>query len=85
MSKCSLIELFTYEVNKDLQKYLNGHINKKSFDPELKKQFEVVISFLKILKLPHLQICFNVPVSRVNFQKHLGIYLDEKMNFKLLY
>ena len=29
----------------------------------------------------HSQISFNnVPVSRANFQKHLGICLDEKLN-----
>ena len=31
---------------------------------------------------PHPQIYFdNVLVSRVSFQKHLEIYLDEKLNF----
>ena len=33
-------------------------------------------------KSSHPQISFNnVPVSRASFQKHLGIYLDEKLNF----
>ena len=33
-------------------------------------------------KSSHLQVFFSdIPVSRVSFQKHLGIYLDEKLNF----
>ena len=33
-------------------------------------------------KSSHPQISFNnVPVSRANFQKHLGIFLDEKLSF----
>ena len=33
-------------------------------------------------KPSHPQVFFNdIPVSRVSFQKHLGIYLDEKLNF----
>ena len=33
-------------------------------------------------KSSHPQISFNnVPVSRESFQKHLEIYLDEKLNF----
>ena len=33
-------------------------------------------------KSSHAQVFFNdIPVSRVSFQKHLGIYLDEKLNF----
>ena len=33
-------------------------------------------------KSSHPQVFFDdIPVSRVSFQKHLGIYLDEKLNF----
>ena len=36
----------------------------------------------KMTKSSHPQVFFNyVPVSRVSFQKHFGIYLDEKLNF----
>ena len=33
-------------------------------------------------KSSHPQVFFNdIPVSRVSFQKHLGTYLDEELNF----
>ena len=33
-------------------------------------------------KSSHPQVFFNdIPVSHVSFEKHLGIYLDEKLNF----
>ena len=36
-----------------------------------------------MIKSSHPQISFNnVPVSHASFQIHLGIYLDEKLNFK---
>ena len=35
-----------------------------------------------MIKSSHPQVFFSdIPVSRVSFQKHLGIYLDEKLNF----
>ena len=54
-----------------------------SFNSELNKQAQEFIFSRKILKSSHPLICFdNVLVSLVDFQKHLGIYLDEKLNFK---
>ena len=54
-----------------------------SFNLDLTKQAqEVIFSKKKTAKSSHPQICFNnVPVSCVSFQKHLGVYLDEKLNF----
>ena len=46
-----------------------------SLNPNLNKQAQEVI-------FSHQQISFNVvPVSCESFQKRLGIYLDEKLNF----
>ena len=48
----------------------------------MNKQAQEVIFSRKTTKSSHLQISFNnVPVPRGNFQKHLRIYLGEKINF----
>ena len=53
-----------------------------SFNLDLNKQSQEVTFSRKMTKSSHPQISFNnVPVSRASFQKHLGIYLDEKLNF----
>ena len=51
-----------------------------SFIPDQNKQAQDVIISRKITKSFHPQISFNnMPVFSVDFQKHLGIYLDEKL------
>ena len=53
-----------------------------SFNPDLNKQVHKVIFSKKITKLSHPIIYFNnAPVSCVSFQKHLGVYPEEKLNF----
>ena len=48
----------------------------------MNKQAQEAIFSRKITKSSHLLISFNnVSVSRANFQRHLGISLDEKFNF----
>ena len=71
------------ELNKNLQKIAEwAHQWKMSFNPDLNKQAQEVIFSRKMTKSSHPQVFFNdIPVSRVSFQKHLGIYLDEKLNF----
>ena len=52
------------------------------FHPDQNKQVQEVIFSRKITQLSHPQISFiNMPVFCVNFQKYLGHYLDEKLNF----
>ena len=59
-----------------------AHQWKMSFNPDLNEQAQEVVFSGKITKSSHPQIFFNsIPVSCVSFQKHLGIYLDEKLNF----
>ena len=72
-----------YELNKDLQKIAEcAHHWKMTFNPDLNKQVWKVIFSSKMTKSSHPQISLNnVPVPRASFQKHLGIYLDEKFNF----
>ena len=55
---------------------------KVSFNPDQNKQAQEIIFSSKITKSSHPQISFNnMPVSCVNFQKHLRIFLDEKLSF----
>ena len=72
-----------YELNKDLQKIAEcAHRWKMSFNPDLNKQAQDVIFSRKMTKSSHPQVFFkDIPVSEVSFQKHLGIYLDGKLNF----
>ena len=72
-----------YELNKDLQKIAEwAHQWNLSFNPDLNKQVQEVICSRKMTKSSHPQVFFNdIPVSRASFQKHLGIYLDEKLSF----
>ena len=54
-----------------------------SFNPDVSKQAQEVIFSKKIQKLFHPTVLFNnIPVQRSTVQKHLGVYLDEKLNFK---
>ena len=52
------------------------------FNPDLSKQAQEVVFSRKTSKISHPPITFNtVPVARTSGQKHLGLYLDEKLNF----
>ena len=67
----------------DLQTITNWAYQwKMVFNPDITKQaVEVIFSFKK--KKPyHPELIFNgVPVSREEHTKHLGVYLDSKLNF----
>ena len=53
-----------------------------TFNPDLSKQAEEVIFSRKTIKMSHTSIVFNtMPVARTTCQKHLGLYLDEKLSF----
>ena len=55
---------------------------KISFNPDFSKQAQEVAFSLKSHKLTHSPSLFDdVPVKRCSIQKHLGIHLDEKLNF----
>ena len=56
---------------------------KMNYNPDLSKQAQEVIFFRKTVKVSHPSITFNtVPVACTACQKHLGLYLDEKLNFQ---
>ena len=52
------------------------------FNPDLYKEAQEVIFSSRTNKISHLTTTFNtVPVARTSCQKHLGLHLDEKLNF----
>ena len=54
-----------------------------SFDPDPHKQAQEVIFSRKITKTNHPTLIFNDnPVHQVALQKHLGMFLDSKLNFE---
>ena len=74
-----------YELNNDMQKISEWAYKwKMSFNPDLNKQAQEVIFSRKLKKSSHPKIFFNnAPVFCANWQKHLGMYLDETLNFNL--
>ena len=53
-----------------------------TFNPDLSRQAEQGIFSRKIVKVSHPSITFNnVPIAHTTCQKHLGLYLDEKLSF----
>ena len=72
-------------------KVLNDDLNKISewaykwkmlFNPDLTKQAQEVIFSRKNIKTDHPIVCFiEALVAHTTCQKHLGMHLDEKLNF----
>ena len=53
-----------------------------TFNPDLSIQAQEVTFSRKTAKVSHPSITFNtVPVARTTCQKHLGLYLNEKLTF----
>ena len=53
-----------------------------SFNPDPSKQAQEVIFSRKIKKPNHPELIFNnIPVNQTPYQKHLGMFLDSKLNF----
>ena len=53
-----------------------------SFNHDVSKQDQEVVFSCKSHKHTHPPVLFNnVPVKRCSIQKHLGIHLDEKLEF----
>ena len=54
-----------------------------TFNPDPKKQAQEVIFSRKTKKTSHPPLNFNNnTVQQVQFQKHLGVYLDGKLDFR---
>ena len=52
------------------------------FNPDLSKQVQEIVFSCKTHKISHPKVNFNnSPVVESTYQKHLGLHLDEKLNF----
>ena len=52
------------------------------FNPDVSKHAQEVVFSRKAVTTNHATVYFNNdPVIRENFQKHLGLFLDSKLNF----
>ena len=70
--------------------YLTGNLQKIAvadkwkmfFNPDISKQAQEVVLSRKTDKVNHMPLTFNaIPVAQTSHQKHLGFYVDEKLNF----
>ena len=77
------IDVSEHELNSDLRKIsVWAYQWKMSFNPNVSKQAQEVIFSKKTQKIFHPTILFNnIPVQHSKVEKHLGVYLDEKLNF----
>ena len=70
-------------INDDLSRISEwAHRWKMLFNPDITKQAQEVIFSRKNTKNDHPIVYFNEPpVAHTTCQKHLGMHLDEKLNF----
>ena len=53
-----------------------------SFNTDSSKQAQEVVFSRKIKKPNYSELIFNnIPVNQASYQKHLGMFLDNKLNF----
>ena len=71
------------QLDKDLEKISDWVYKwKMIFNQDLSNQAQEVIFFRKTYKINHPITTFNtIPVAHTPYQKHQGLYLDEKLNF----
>ena len=74
----------TTNLNNDLNKIKNWAIQSTmNFNPDPSKQAQEVIFSRKFQNTNYDQVYFNhSPGEQVPFQKHVGMYLDTKLNFQ---
>ena len=71
------------QLNDDLNKISEWAFQwKMAFNPDLFKQAQEIVFSPKTRKIIHLKLNFNnSPIVQSTCQKHLGLYLNEKLNF----
>ena len=76
-------ERTTNNLNNDLKEINKWAFHwKMNFNPDPTKQAQKVIFSRKKTKKIHTKIFFNnIPVSKADSQKHLGLHLDSKLSF----
>ena len=74
--------LSSVSLNNDLLKISQWAYQwKMTFNPDVSKQAQEVVFSSKGITTNHATVYFNNnPVIRENFQKHLGLFLDSKLN-----
>ena len=77
------VDLSSKQLNDDLKKVSDWVYQwKMSFNPDLSKQAQEVIFSRKASRVDHPVVTFNnSPLAHTPCQKHLGLYLDERLNF----
>ena len=75
---------FGTKLNDDMEKISNLAFHwKMSFNPDINKQVQEVIFSGRLQKLSHSSLMFNgTSVAQSETQKHLGMFLDSKLDFK---
>ena len=78
------IDVSEHELSSDLRKiYMWAYHWKMSFNLDVSKQAQEMIFSERTQKLFHPTVLFNnIPVRHSIVQKHSGVYLDEKLNFR---
>ena len=79
------INLSATNLNNDSSKIINAWANqwKMTFNSDPNKQAQDVIFSRKIRKTSHPPLTFNNNSAKhVQFQKHLGVYLDSRLDFR---
>ena len=71
------------DIKKDLQKISEWAYKwKMSFNPDLNRQAQEVVFSRKLNKSSHPKMFFNnSPVVCASWQKHLGMFLEDSLNF----
>ena len=77
------VDLSEKQLNDDLSKISEWAFQwKMSFNPDFSKQAQEIDFSCKTHKISHPKVNFNnSPVVQSTYQKHLGLYLDDKLNF----
>ena len=78
-----VVDVSAKQLNDDLNKISKWAFQwKMAFNPDLSKQVQEIVFSRKTHKISHPKLNFNnSPVVQGTCQKHLGLYLDEKLNF----
>ena len=77
------VDLSAKQLNDDLNKTAEWAFQwKMAFNHDLSKQVQEIVFSHKTHKISHPKLNFNnSPIVQGICQKHLGLYLDEKLNF----
>ena len=77
------VDLSAKQLNNDLKKTSELTFQwKMAFNPDLSKQVQKIVFSRKTHTISHPKVNFNnSPAVESTYQKHLGLHLNEKLNF----